>query len=493
MAMTKQDLADGLRALGLRNGDLVLVHASLSSFGEVEGGADAVCEALIEACGPDGTVAMPTMGGKRPWDVNEGKSILGTVSETFRLRDDTIRSLHPTHSVTARGPKAEELIRDHYRAPTACGKGTPYGRLIEWGGKILLIGCDQDRNTTLHAFEDFADLPYLVTRQGELYDENREVITITIERFPGPHRDFIGIDRMLREAGVMRVGKVGKAVCRLMDARGTNDVLMAGLERDPALFLCENPNCQDCVQQRGAIKKKRLHDEEDFTLTASTDVMGATIPKIVLACQGEGIQELEVSTVEGVDILNLSQAKADELSGALAKAEIRIAAIRSNLRADDIPALVKTAKALGATSIVAPLTQEVVERVQALPDGEIEVLLENTSLGPEDCLDLIERLDGRNIGMAFNPANFARLGQHPFLSAYYWRRNKLRIRQLVIADATYDGEPTLPGQGNGEVKEMISAVRCRSFDGTMSLRGPLAPGKSLREHAAAFWHLLNAL
>jgi hypothetical protein len=385
------------------------------------------------------------------------------------------------------------LTRDHYKAPTSCGRGTPYGRLIEWGGKILLVGCDQDRNTTLHALEDFADQPYLTTRQGELYDENGSIVTITMERFPGPHRDFIGTDRFLREAGVMKIGKIGRAVCRLMDARGTHNVLMEALKDNPALFLCENPNCQDCVQQRGKIKERQLRQEEDFILTASTDMMDNRIPKIVLACQGEGIREVEVSTVEGVDVLNLSQEKANALKEALSKAQIMVSAIRSNPRSGDVPGLLKAAKHFGARRIVAPLTKEVVEKVKSLPDEPVEVLLENTSLKPEECLELIQGVKGQNVRMAFSPANFARLGLHPFLGAYYWRRNKFGIRQLVIADATYEGEPTLPGQGNGEVKELISILRCRSFDGTMCLRGPLAQGKTFREHAAAFWHLLDTL
>ena len=493
MPLTKQNLVDGFRALGLKNGDLVLAHSSLASFGEVEGGAETVCEALIEACGPDGTVAMPTMGGKRPWRVDSGPSMLGIITETFRLREDTIRSLHPSHSVAARGPKAEELTRDHYRAESACGKGTPYGRLIDWGGKILLIGCDQDRNTTLHTFEDYADLPYLSDNKGQLYNENGELVDITMKRFPGPHRDFIGINRMLLEAGAMTVGKVGKAVCRLMDGKATHDALMAALAKDPALFLCENPNCRDCVQQRGGIKLHRLETEEDFTLTASTDVMGDTIAEIVLECQGLGLRQIEVSTLEGADVLELQPAKREELSDALTKANIQVSAVRSNRRPDDIDSLLKAAHLLGAQTIVAPLVHEVVERIVERPDEGILVLLENTTLSPDDSLELIQELGDQNVGMAFNPANFSQMGQMPFLQAYYRRRNKLRIRQLVIADATRDGEPTLPGQGNGEVKELMSTLRTRSFDGTFCLRGPLTPGKTFRDHAAAFWQLLDTM
>ncbi|NOX44142.1 MAG: AAC(3) family N-acetyltransferase, partial [Caldiserica bacterium] len=58
--VTKDDIVRGLRELGLEVGAIVGVHSSLSSFGYVEGGADAVIDALLEVVGEEGTVVMPT-------------------------------------------------------------------------------------------------------------------------------------------------------------------------------------------------------------------------------------------------------------------------------------------------------------------------------------------------------------------------------------------------------------------------------------------------
>jgi len=58
--VTKEDIKRGLETLGLKNGDSVGVHSSLSSFGYVEGGANAVIDALLEVVGPEGTIVMPT-------------------------------------------------------------------------------------------------------------------------------------------------------------------------------------------------------------------------------------------------------------------------------------------------------------------------------------------------------------------------------------------------------------------------------------------------
>ena len=44
--MNKDDLITAFRAIGLREGMMLEVHSSLSSFGQVEGGADSVIDAL---------------------------------------------------------------------------------------------------------------------------------------------------------------------------------------------------------------------------------------------------------------------------------------------------------------------------------------------------------------------------------------------------------------------------------------------------------------
>ncbi|MDH7476833.1 MAG: AAC(3) family N-acetyltransferase [Candidatus Bathyarchaeota archaeon] len=56
----KEDIKAGLKKLGLKKGDIVGVHSSLSSFGYVEGGADTIIDALLEVVGKEGTITMPT-------------------------------------------------------------------------------------------------------------------------------------------------------------------------------------------------------------------------------------------------------------------------------------------------------------------------------------------------------------------------------------------------------------------------------------------------
>src|SRR5450759_4325859 len=117
--LTRADIVNGLRDVGLQLGDRVLVHSSLAALGDVDGGADTVIDALIEAVGTDGLVVVPTFACQPPFDRKTSATPLGAVADRLWRRPNAFRSLHPTHSVAAIGHGAEELVRDHEKAPTA--------------------------------------------------------------------------------------------------------------------------------------------------------------------------------------------------------------------------------------------------------------------------------------------------------------------------------------------------------------------------------------
>src|SRR5688572_7012974 len=97
--VTPTDIVVALRSLGVAPGHLLVVHSSLSSLGRVEGGADAVARALVDAVAPGGTVFVPTFNyGKLAYDAATTPSLVGAISEATRRLPGARRSLHPTHS-----------------------------------------------------------------------------------------------------------------------------------------------------------------------------------------------------------------------------------------------------------------------------------------------------------------------------------------------------------------------------------------------------------
>lgn len=255
--VTKDDILAGLRTLGLRGGEVVLVHSSLSRFGRVEGGAEAVVAAVREAVGPDGTAVFTAITitapfteghlraamrgeverGLPPFDVRTTPTWAGRIPETFRTQPGVQRSWHPTHSVAAAGPKAAWLLADHHRRPS-CGLDSPYERLTRLTeGRVLLLGVSHESNTTMHTFEELRGHAYMLhpyeCRIPFLGPDGREqMATTTLHRWH-IDRELGRLESRYIDAGHETVAPIGAAPCRLCNAKGLREVTMAALQEDP--------------------------------------------------------------------------------------------------------------------------------------------------------------------------------------------------------------------------------------------------------------------
>ena len=523
MPLTKDDIKAGLASLGVESGTVLMVHSSLSALGYVEGGADTVIDALIETVGPFGTVMMPAMGSAPIFDVEDTPSSVGTITDRFWRRPETIRSIHPTHSAAGVGPLAAELLAGHMAQPTAIGMESPWGRIARLdNGYLLFIGCDQDRNTLMHTAEDVVDGAYLSTLTRDYYDENREHQTAVLERFPGPHRDFIQFDRLFREAGAMRLCQIGNAVCRLMKASEVLRLTVAALECDPAAVLCDNPHCVDCVLQRADIKRDQLSGEE-FTLSALlTDVFPPEqIEGALWDIQAQGIDTLEVSASLARSLQQQGpEAKARFVALLIdagvsvpvwpcdmdwsASVEQRRQALHDTLDYAELlaPQYLKLSPWLARDAEAADILPQAVAALRQLAEAAAErnvvLLIENHPAalwqGRESCAEVLRGVGHDALRLSFNPRHFAQAREHPFLQT--WNRGKLKrhTAQLMVNDGC--GRPgwpaeTVPGRGQGEIKELISILRCRSFAGLLTI----APGNGFdfTEAAEAFWRLLGTM
>jgi aminoglycoside 3-N-acetyltransferase len=246
--VTRRDIADGLARLGVAAGDALLVHSSLSAFGWVEGGADAVIDALLESVGGDGTVLLPThtwrdVGRENPvFDVRKTPGCVGRIPEVFRKREAAYRGLHPTHSCAGIGPMTRDLLRDHETQVTPCGSKSPYQRLMDCGGKIVFLGVTLFVNTSFHALEETACVPWVLDQFEELFtiDHDGDRIRVPSRRHAGGlRRAFEQMEPTLLETGAMVKGTIGEATVRVVESGPMRDVLLPRLAEDPFLFLAE--------------------------------------------------------------------------------------------------------------------------------------------------------------------------------------------------------------------------------------------------------------
>jgi aminoglycoside 3-N-acetyltransferase len=187
-AVSRAELAADLEALPVEDGQIVFFHSGLKSLGYVEGGAEAVVDLLIwrVVAKDGGTLAMPafsmkgtmegTLRADTVFDVKETPSTVGAVTEAFRKRSGVVRSLHPTHSVAAIGPRAEWLTKSHHTDPHPFGVASPLGKLVAEKGLYAGLGVDLRPFTLVHVLEDLeADFPHRVyTKDSPLSAQVRD-------------------------------------------------------------------------------------------------------------------------------------------------------------------------------------------------------------------------------------------------------------------------------------------------------------------------------
>lgn len=259
--VTRESIAHDLSRLGFGGGDVVFFHSSLKSLGWVEGGPDAVIDAFLDVVASDGLVIVPTLTwtfasygpARLPFDPQETPSRVGAISEALRRRPEARRSAHPTHSIAAIGRRAGELVAGHDKTSTF-GKDSPYRRYVDWGAKILFLGVKLTCNTTLHAVEDWLDMPYLAIERAVIKGAGGRPQIIEVTKSPMGDRDFYRsdskVERLLRRAGVMRRGKVGAADSLWMPAQEMVEVVVKGIYQEPTLLLCDDEGCKFCSRYR---------------------------------------------------------------------------------------------------------------------------------------------------------------------------------------------------------------------------------------------------
>jgi len=152
--------------------EILMVHSSFDGFLPMyKGSANDLVSALINFCGPQRTLVMPSfvMGGRtydasayfrsRPFDVRRTPSEMGLVAEIFRRTPNVLRSVHPTCSICALGPLGKELTTGHQVSRTGFSPDSPFGVMTRRGTAILGLGVEYYRclthaHTAAHQMED---------------------------------------------------------------------------------------------------------------------------------------------------------------------------------------------------------------------------------------------------------------------------------------------------------------------------------------------------
>ena len=270
--VTYRDLIRGLRQLDLPRPAAVIAHASLSAFGQVNGGASTVIGALLSCVD---TLIMPTFTFKTELipevgpknngliygsgkDTNRmaefytpqmpADTLMGVVAETLRLMPAAKRSSHPILSfsgINATAALQSQTLQD----PLA-----PIGFLAEQNGWVLLLGVDHSVNTSIHYGEKLAGrkqfLRWAITPDGANKCRAQECPS-----YPGCSDGFQAISPRLDE--VSRRVVIGQAVVQAIPLIELLSAVQATLAEDPLALLCGRVDCARCISVRIEVEGKQ--------------------------------------------------------------------------------------------------------------------------------------------------------------------------------------------------------------------------------------------
>jgi len=249
--ITQQDLLLGFKKMGLKKGDVLLVHSSFKSFAGVEGGPQAVISALLTVLGTEGTLIVPTFTftfcqqfndtGNGFFDLENTPSEMGIITELVRKMPGSKRTVNPIYSVSIHGKLANKLALINDKS--AYGKNSIFGKLHDLKGKIMIIGLDFNHSMTFfHHVEEMHGIDYRYPKQftgtivanGKKYQDTFTMLVRDIAK--GVETSVNPMGELLEKNGLVANQKIGESLVKLMDAVAVFDFTSQAMKQDPHLL-----------------------------------------------------------------------------------------------------------------------------------------------------------------------------------------------------------------------------------------------------------------
>lgn len=242
-----------------------------------------------------------------------------------------------------------------------------------------------------------------------------------------------------------------------------------------------------------------------WTLAGFADEISPELDEQLSTLADESIRYMELRSVWNKNVLDLTDEEVEKVGAAASERGVGISAIGSPI--GKVPIVEDFALHLGkfrralhvAKVLEAPYVRvfsffipegedpalyrdEVLERMGLLAreaeDAQVTLVHENEKdiYGdiPSRCLDILTQVDSPALRAAWDAANFVQCGvARPYAEGY----EQLRpfVEYVHVKDALSESGLVVPaGEGNGELRETISALHDSRFDGYFSLEPHLA-------------------
>lgn len=244
--VTKEELRRCLSVLGVVPGMALEVHSSLSSFGQLEGGAMTVIDSLKELVTEEGSIFMPALRLSPELELSEldkklgltvkikilepecERTAMGLIADTFRRLPDTYTG-EGVFRVSGWGKHGQEAVLGGLDYP------------IHNGGKALMLGVDIYKLTAMHYVESL-----LPPEINAVFAPGKEVTDIYppegwfVETGHPPIKAWYTIQRMAYDRGLIKDAYIGSCHVMFFDIWDVVSIYEAELKRDPfALYGME--------------------------------------------------------------------------------------------------------------------------------------------------------------------------------------------------------------------------------------------------------------
>ena len=268
---SRNELRDYLREIGVVQGALVMAHTSVTNVRLVDAdnavdrgsfltAAKNLVEDLLSLVESAGTLLMPTNPQYQIDDINYSKAeraakvisydpqrtpcAVGLVNELFWRRQGVLRSLHPYNPLAAKGPLAEELLRDNLNAnePLPHGIDSAYYRFCSQNGLVISLGVPLwYALTVIHVPEEIRDVDWPI---NDFFEKRRysiringqdEIHIVRQRRFEYAMFNCCNrkVRRDLLREGILHEGKVGGIIVDWTNSREVYDYFMERNRKSP--------------------------------------------------------------------------------------------------------------------------------------------------------------------------------------------------------------------------------------------------------------------
>lgn len=253
----KEDILSDFKSLGVKEGDTILIRASLGAVGRMDSKANTFIDVLLSAVGTEGTIVslaftnsyfIRKANPKDAFDRNK-KSYAGALPNAMLNYNASFRSKHPTCSYVAIGKNAEFITSEHDENSPAY---EPIRKIIGLKGKCLLVGCVDNSPgfTTTHLAEQdlgMLKLNIFPKLNTVFYRNDKNELMLFKRKDPGLcSNSFFKFYAHYVKNKILSTGYIGNAYSIIAPAKEAYDIDLSALSNDKKFNICDSKDCFVC-------------------------------------------------------------------------------------------------------------------------------------------------------------------------------------------------------------------------------------------------------